>query len=267
MRYALLSVVATAACYASGATATGTDLAPQDPVDRQERWTWRGQIPAGRTLEIRGINGTISAEPARGDVAEVVAEKHGDDDDPRQVRIEVVEHEGGVTICAVYPGRNNVCRPRGGQMQVRDNDVEVDFTVRVPRGVLFEGVNVNGAVEAMSLEGPVELRTVNGGIRLETSSGDASAETVNGGITAVVRSVGERSLRFRTVNGGITLTLPRGLDADFEARTVNGSIDTDFPIQVLGRMNPRQLRGRIGRGGRALDLHTVNGSIRLRALP
>jgi hypothetical protein len=44
---------------------------------------------------------------------------------------------------------------------------------------------------------------------------------------------------------------------------VNGSVESDFPITVRGRMNPRSLRGRIGEGGRDLDLTTVNGSIRL----
>jgi DUF4097 and DUF4098 domain-containing protein YvlB len=66
------------------------------------------------------------------------------------------------------------------------------------------------------------------------------------------------------VNGGITLALLAGIGADLEARTVNGSIQSDFPITVSGRMNPRRLAGRIGQGGRMLDVETVNGSIRLR---
>lgn len=265
MRHGVLAFAATAAIYVTCAA----HLPPGAPSGhvQEERWAWRGRVAAGRTLEIRGINGTISAEPARGNEAEVTAVKRGDRNDPREVRIEVVEHDGGVTICAVYPGGGNACRPGGGRMQVRDSDVEVQFSVRVPRNVIFEGVNVNGGVEATNLDGPVSLETVNGGVRLETSGGDASATTVNGAISAVVRSVGERPLRFRTVNGGITVSLPRSLDADFEARTVNGSIDTDLPIQVVGRMSPRRISGRIGRGGRPLDLQTVNGSIRLRALP
>jgi len=230
----------------------------------QERWTWRGRVAAGRTLEIRGINGDVSAQPASGDEIEVVAEKHARRDDPESVQIEVVEHDGGVTICAVYPGRRNECRPGGGRMNVERNDVQVDFDVRVPRGIRFEGVTVNGDVEAVDLNGPTELNTVNGGIRLETSSGDASAHTVNGSISAIVRGQGSSPLRFSTVNGGITLSLADNLNADFEARTVNGNITSDFPIMVQGRMNRRRLDGRIGDGGRRLDLNTVNGSIRLR---
>ncbi len=264
MKYGILGLVAAATWY--GVTPSA-HRAESGSVRQGDEWRWSGRVAAGRTLEIRGVNGEVSAEPASGDQVEVRALKHGRDDDPDDVRIEVVEHEGGVTICAVYPGRSNACRPGGGRMNVRDNDVEVDFTVRVPSGVRFEGVSVNGDVAALNLAGPIELHTVNGGVRLETASGDAEAETVNGSITAVVQALGERALRFQTVNGGITVSLPAGLDADLAAQTVNGSIQTDFPIQVQGRMNPRELNGRIGRGGRVLELETVNGSIRLRRLP
>ncbi len=266
MKYGILGLVAAATWYGvspaphhAAATAGGTQ--------QGEEWRWSGRVAAGRTLEIRGVNGSVSAEPSGGNQVEVRAQKHGRDDDPDDVRIEVVEHDGGVTICAVYPGRNNRCQPGGGEMRVRDNDVEVDFSVRVPSGVRFEGNTVNGGIEALNLAGPVELHTVNGGIRLETGSGDAEANTVNGSITATVRALGERPLRFETVNGGITVSLPASLDADLAAETVNGSIQSDFPIQVQGRMNPRELNGRIGRGGRTLALETVNGSIRLRRLP
>jgi hypothetical protein len=267
MKYGILGLVV-AATYYGVAPATHRHAATTAGGAQQgQEWSWSGRVADGKTLEVRGVNGAVSAEPASGNQVEVRAQKHGRRDDPDDVRIEVVEHADGVTICAVYPGRSNECRPGGGRMNVRDNDVEVDFTVRVPRGVRFEGNTVNGGVEALNLEGPVELNTVNGGVRLETASGDAEANTVNGSITATVRALGERPLRFETVNGGITVSLPASLDADLAAETVNGSIQTDFPIQVQGRMNPRELNGRIGRGGRTLALETVNGSIRLRRLP
>jgi hypothetical protein len=265
MKYGILGLVVAATYY--GVAPTPHHAAPTGGARQGEEWTWSGRVAAGKTLEIRGVNGGISAEPASGDRVEVRAQKHARHDDPADVRIEVVEHDGGVTICAVYPGRNNACQPGGGQMSVHDNDVAVDFTVRVPGGVRFEGATVNGDASAMNLGGPVQLNTVNGGVRLETMSGDAEAETVNGSITATVHALGERPLRFQTVNGGITLTLPAGLNADLSAETVNGSIQSDFPLLVQGRINPRELHGRLGNGGRALELETVNGSIRLRQLP
>jgi hypothetical protein len=214
----------------------------------------------------------VNAGPAPGDRVEVTAVKRGRRSDPAEVQVQVVEHAGGVTICAVYPTpkgrRPNECRPgEGGHMSTNDNDVSVQFTVRVPAGVRFAGRTVNGNVEAEGLDGDVQAATVNGGVRLSTA-GQAEAETVNGSITASLgRSGGNSPLRFKTVNGAITVDLPESTSAQLRASTVNGEIETDFPLTVKGRFNSKSVSGALGSGGRELSLETVNGSIRLRKSP
>jgi hypothetical protein len=241
---------------------------PASAARRSEDFQWRGRLAAGQAIEVKGINGDVEAAPAAGDEVEVLAVKSGRRSDPADVKLEVVPHAGGVTICAVYPaawGRPNECAPGdGGRLNNNNNDVEVRFSVRVPRGVRFRGHTVNGDVSAEQLEEDVEAYTVNGGIRVETR-GNARAETVNGSITASVgRADWTGTLSFETVNGGISLSLPDDLSADVRAETVNGSIDTDFPLTVKGKFSSRRLSGTIGGGGRELKLETVNGSIRLR---
>jgi len=66
------------------------------------------------------------------------------------------------------------------------------------------------------------------------------------------------------VNGGITLTAPADLSAELDASAVNGGIDSDFPVTVNGRIDRTHLRGKIGNGGRTLELETVNGGIQLK---
>src|SRR5688572_33443188 len=68
-------------------------------------FTWSGNIAQGRAIEIKGVNGDVRAEPSGSNQVEVVAVKSARRDDPASVRIQVVPHEGGVTICAVYPSR------------------------------------------------------------------------------------------------------------------------------------------------------------------
>jgi len=233
----------------------------------QDEFHWKGAIAAGKAIVIKGVNGDVTAVAGTGDV-EVTAVKHARRSDPDKVKIVVVPSDEGVTICAVYPsdgGRENSCEPGDhNQMNVRDNDVTVDFTVRVPAGVRFIGNTVNGAVEAANLSSDVEANTVNGAIRIATS-GYAEARTVNGSIVASMgRAMWSDALDFTTVNGGITLDLPANLSTEVRATTVNGDIVTDFPLTVTGRLGPRRLNGTIGSGGRRLDLTTVNGTIRLR---
>ncbi|HYT72934.1 MAG TPA: DUF4097 family beta strand repeat-containing protein [Gemmatimonadales bacterium] len=237
------------------------------PAAAQQEFRWHGRIAAGKSIEIKGVNGDVSAVAGSGET-EVTAVKRAKRSDPDDVKIEVVEHADGVTICAVYPSdgrRENSCEPgEGGHMNTRDNDVGVYFTVRVPAGVKFIGKTVNGEMEAANLASDVDAVTVNGSIRISTS-GFAEATTVNGSIAASMgRANWTDGLEFRTVNGGITLDLPAGLSTEVSASTVNGDIVSDFPLTVTGRLGPRRVHGTIGSGGRELSLTTVNGSIKLR---
>jgi len=230
--------------------------------------SWRGVILQGNAIEIKGVNGEIKAIASSGQEVEVSAVMRGRRNNPAEVRLEIVQHSDGVTICAMYPSpdsRPNECaQGDGGRMNVRDNDVNVAFTVRVPAGVRFIGRTVNGDVSAEDLAAPVSVRTVNGEATFSTSSyGDAS--TVNGSVRGSMGSTQwSQTLRFRSVNGSISLDLPADTSTDVQATTVNGSINTDFPIAVTGRVNPRKLTGTIGGGGRSMDLETVNGSVTLK---
>jgi hypothetical protein len=234
-----------------------------------DEFRWNGRVAAGKTVEVRGVNGGLSAEPGDGNEVEVTAVKTARRSDPKEVEIRVVEHAGGVLICALYPSaepsNSQRCVPgEGDGVNIRNNDVTVEFKVRVPRNVNFRGRTVNGNIETGALGGDVEVKTVNGSINV-TAAGVASAKTVNGSITARLgRADWNAELDFKTVNGGITLDLPSDLNADVTAKTQNGEVTTDFPVTLLGRVSRKQLNGTIGGGGRALSLKTVNGNIQLR---
>jgi hypothetical protein len=238
-------------------------------IATEDDFRWQGRIAQGRSIEVKGVSGEVRAEATSGNEVEVVAHKSARRSDPAGVRLQVVEHPGGITICAVYPNADsskpNECKPgSGGHMNVRNNDVNVDFTVRVPQGVRFIGRNVNGGVEARSIGSDVEAYTVNGGININ-AAGTARAQTVNGSINAALGDANWTStLEFKTVNGSITLDLPAQTNTQLQAETVNGDISTDFPLTVQGRFGRRHVSGTIGSGGRDLQLETVNGDIRVR---
>lgn len=229
---------------------------------------WSGDMAAGRTLEIRGVNGDVSARGGRGP-ALVEAVKTARKGDPEAVKIEVVEEADRVIVCAVYPNARvgrHACDVRGheGGRWQREHDVRVRFTVTVPEGVRFEGATVNGDIVATGLTADAEVTTVNGSVELQTA-GEGRATTVNGAVDVKLgRTDGRGGLQFTTVNGDVSVTVPDGLGAELEASTVNGSIETDFPVTVRGKLGKRHLRGQIGGGGRELRLETVNGDIAIR---
>jgi hypothetical protein len=265
----LTAVVMAVAALAAFAQVFAAVPAPAPEPQQQNEFRWHEPLAAGRVIEIKGVNGNVEATPASGGEVEVVAVKRGRRSNPEDVRIEVVRHGDGVTICAVYPtpeGRQpNTCSAGpNDRSTVQNNDVTVNFTVRVPAGVRFAGKTVNGRVEAEGLSADVEARTVNGGVNVSTT-GLARATTVNGSIRVVMGyAVWPDELEFKTVNGGIDLSVPASLSAEVQAKTVNGEISTDFPITVTGTFSRRRLSGTVGSGGRDLRLETVNGSIQLR---
>lgn len=259
----------------ASATAVGLTLLVASNAAAQGDFHWRGQITSGQAIEIKGVNGDIRATPSSSGDVEVTATRTARRSNPADVRIEVVPHAGGVTICAVYPtdGEPNRCEPgtgsgggrsrSGGRSSTRDNDTVVHFDVRVPYGVRFVGRTVNGEINGEALQADVEAHTVNGSVKV-TTTGSAVANTVNGSVNVTMgRADWPNDANFKTVNGGITLTLPNVIDAELRADTLNGSIASDFPITVTGELSPRRLYGRIGNGGHDLRLSTVNGSIRL----
>lgn len=250
-----LAALALTGAVATAATAQSTD------------WDWKGTIAAGKSIEIKGVNGSIRATAGSGSEVVVTAVKQGRRSDPSTVSIEVVNSTAGVTICAVYPGtgeRANSCGAGSeGRMSTNDNDVSVNFTVQVPAGVKFVGRTVNGSVSTERLGSDADVATVNGDVRV-VAAGIVRANTVNGQIdVSMGKADWKGTVDLSTVNGSIRATLPANFSAVVNGSTVNGSIESEFPMTVQGKFGPRSIHGTIGSGGRTLDLETVNGSITL----
>jgi len=243
-------------------------LAPAIPAIAQSSFQWHGRLSAGQVIEIKGVNGAISASPSSSGDVEVTASKTARRSNPAEVRIEVVPGSNGVTICAVYPtpeGKEpNRCAPGDeGRMNTNNNDTQVHFEVRVPAGIGFNAHTVNGEIDAESLQGDVDARTVNGSVKVATT-GAATANTVNGSLNVTMgRGDFPEGGSFKTVNGSITLRVAGAIDADLSAETLNGDITSDFPITIRGAASQRRIRGTLGNGGHSLNLSTVNGSIKL----
>jgi hypothetical protein len=177
-----------------------------------------------------------------------------------------------VAIRITVPARVNVrartgngdvtARRVGGEIDLRTGNGEVEVTETAGRVLAHTG---NGAVTVDRAGGPVDVRSGNGRITVVTASGPVVANTGNGEIDVTMNAIsGADDMSFRTGNGDVTITLPSSIDADLELRTGHGTVSTDFPITVNGRLNPRQLRGRLGKGGRSVRVTSGNGDIELR---
>jgi hypothetical protein len=238
----------------------------------QNAFTWSGRVPSGHWIRVRNLSGEINVIASNSDRVEVTATRQWRRSDPESVRFEVHKfgpNEEDVVICAIWSDRTD-CDENGydthnESRNVRNNDVSVQFRVAVPRGVKVGISTVNGAISVDGATSEVEANTVNGEVEATSSGGPVHASTVNGSVTARMgRFDNDEDLNFSTVNGTVVAEFTGDLDADIELSTVNGRFQTDYPVTVNGRLDPRHLRARLGRGGRRIKLSTVNGNVELR---
>ena len=255
-----------------------TLLAQRDDDDgvrqRDTTFRWEGTVPEGKWLILRNLNGAVRVEAASGNKVEVSGVKRWRRGNPDDVRITVEKFgaaKDNVIICALWSEsaecdedgyRSN--RDGGDHWSNRRNDVSVDFTVKLPKGVKIETSSVNGSVRINGATSLVEATTVNGSVEAWSSAGPVRASTVNGDVDVHMKDPGTGDLDYATVNGSVTIELPPSLDAEIDMSTVNGSLRSDFPLTVNGRVSPRHMRATIGSGGRRIKVRTVNGSVELK---
>lgn len=224
----------------------------------------------GGEVTVKNVNGNIHLRSWDVDSVEVFAEievKAGSRRDAEECmkRIKIVTdlRRGRLLVEPDYP------KGLGGGgfwdwIFGRKPRVKVEFWVRVPEKTDLQLKSVNGNVKVRDVTGRAEFGTTNGSIEADGMEGAVDARSVNGGIRVELMDVDRHEeMSLRTTNGSIKIVLPSDVEADIEASSVNGSISTDFPLEVRGRFNRKRIRGRINGGGGLIDLHTVNGSIRI----
>jgi DUF4097 and DUF4098 domain-containing protein YvlB len=228
-------------------------------------------LAAGDRLEISNINGNVDVTHATGRVAEVTVTKTVKRGDGSMVKAIMEESGSGMRVCTIYlynnPDRRSCDGDNSGNHSNhgRNNaEVEMHYVVHVPAGARLDVSDVNGNVTVTGAGDDSKIETVNGDVTFD-GAGASSLETVNGKVVGTFsRAAWEGTMNVETVNGSVDLTFPAEFSAELSGETVNGSIRTDFPITIDKGWGPKSFKGRIGAGGHALRIETVNGEIVLR---
>jgi hypothetical protein len=248
----------------------------------REIFRWSGRVDAKAWLRIRGLNGSIHAEPAQGDSAEIVATLRWRGSEPTGVHVAALPREGTYTVCALFTATAR-CEADGGVGEAGGDGPKgsVSFQVRLPRGIKLDAKTVNGAVhlerldapvmahttngsiDVATTQGPVVATTVNGGVRVEAGAGALEARTTNGSIHARMGAdAGGGDVRLSTTNGSIAAEVPSKGTAELDAQAVHGSVQADLNQPGATSTGDRHhLHVRLADKGRSLRLATVNGSI------
>lgn len=214
-------------------------------------------LQAGGSFELQNVNGTVEVQGWDRDTVQIRAVKTAKsrESDLDLVSIDVEARSSAISVSTRYPQNEGV-------------EVAVEYTVRVPHGARVEHVGtVNGTLRVSGIEAVEELRTVNGNIEVYDGGGSVHARTTNGNVHLELLHVQDKNGAVaETTNGSVLLAVPADTHADLEARCLNGNFFSELPVTFESTQRPRELHGKIGRGGVPLRLRTVNGGIRVVAL-
>ncbi|HTL97460.1 MAG TPA: hypothetical protein VL181_01525 [Holophagaceae bacterium] len=246
-------------------------------------------LKPGGTLTVSTRNSSIRVEGWDKDEVAVTADI--EDTDQRPVRWEMKEQNGGVSVEAVFPGRD------GWHI---GKSPSCAFTLKVPRKVAGAFSTSNDSIAAGGFGGTLSFQTSNDDVTLENLDGSVSVSTSNGGITArhlrasLKGATSNDEIHLEDVQGGVDLATTNsdveasGLDGwnqGIALRTTNGDMTIDLG-RATGEVHARtsrhesvkverrsvdllesggsETRLRIPGSAQAIELATTNGTITIR---
>ncbi len=284
MRNVLLAgAVASAIAVTAAASGIGT-IKKEDPVQRTLHFAGAGP----HTLEVRTITGNVRIEGYDGsDVVMTTTRsttaKSDADLEAAQRDVTLDVKDGASTLQAVVRyADGDTCGTHEHSHHDHDwpdYEVRYDFTIRVPRDTRLVVCTINdGHVDVAGTRADFELRSINGPINFADMGGSGEATTINGAVKGSFMAPPRGDSVFKTINGSIVLTLPPTFAADLRMKTFNGGLYTDFDAQPVStppavsteRKGDRTIyqsnsfaHVRVGSGGPAMTLDTLNGDVRI----
>lgn len=254
------------------AEASGEAALPNGKVRGNETIvTQHFDFPDASNLSINNISGDISIEAWDGPGAELTVTKRGGSTRARaETRIKYKAEGGNLTLTtAPASGRNVTVEyelklPRTvGRIEItttdstiRVSDISGEILVKTANGSIKMS-DVIGRIKAETLSGNIDLRDVAGSAVTKTGSGDTHVE--------LARVDEGEPLEFSSMSGSINVRFDSDIDADLSAHTTSGNIDLDpeFGIEVKSGLVGASASGKIGKGGRPLNLKTLSGNIKV----
>ncbi|MBA2687759.1 MAG: hypothetical protein H0U64_06640, partial [Gemmatimonadaceae bacterium] len=144
-----------------------------------ETWRYDARVEAGKWVRIYNLNGAVEFSASPDNQVHIIAEKNTRRGDARDVYFEVIQVNGGLTVCAIFYEQTECDEDRYNvsQRNREQNHVSVDIRVQIPRRSRWHASSVNGGVSVRDGGEEVVAKSVNGGVSVLNARGPVNAST------------------------------------------------------------------------------------------
>ena len=188
---------------------------------------------------------------------------------PDQAAVEIKSVSGDVEVAPLGGAAKIVCvsgdvtlrGAAGAEIKLTSGDLVLenivgDAFIKAVSGDI-DVTKIKGSIEAEAVSGDIELRDV-------SEARTVGVATVSGDVTYVGAIMAGGRYELKTHSGDVRMTIPADSNFDFEANTFNGAIETDFEINAVRKISPKEIRGTIGKGGATITLKSFSGDAYLK---
>jgi DUF4097 and DUF4098 domain-containing protein YvlB len=244
--------------FAPFALATAAVVGVRAAQEQTEHFSRTLTANPGGTLRLKSFSGRVNITAT--DANEVVIEAVRRASRERLDRISLDVHRDGSTVWIDANHRDSIW------WQARDNVVETDFDIKVPRRTNLDLSVFSAPVTVEGVEGTYHVHAFSSRIRLGDIEGPVKVHTFSGAVDIEAKGwVDGQDVDIDTFSGNVSMRVPDAARGLVTFNSFSGHLHSDLPL-VLRSSHGSSLKGELGTnatGGGALRFKTFSGSVQM----
>jgi hypothetical protein len=253
MRFPAIAGATVAAVALTVASAGATDVT--EHVSRTVR------LEPGGTLRLKSFSGRVTI--TAGDRNDVVIDAVRRATRDRLDRIKLDVHTEGPAVVVVEANHRE---PSWVGFMGRNNVVETDFDIKVPRTISLDISVFSAQVIIEGVSGSHKVHSFSSSVRMEDVEGPIQVHSFSGSVDIRERSwQPSQTIDVNTFSGNVEVRVPDSAEASVIFNSFSGRLNSEMPL-TLTSGNGRALRARLGSGSGGsgeLKFKTFSGNVRI----
>jgi hypothetical protein len=233
------------------AAANARDFDDIEHVDRTLK------LDPGGTVHLKSFSGHVSISATDGDEVVVNALRRAPRERLDHIKLDIHGDSSNVYIDANHRDTT--------WWQFRNNVVETDFDIKVPRRVDLDISVFSAPVTVRGVAGTHRVSGFSSPITIEDAGGSVKAHTFSGSVEIQAKEWHDQDVDVDTFSGNITLRLPEAARGRVTFNSFSGRLNSDLPLTLRngGRRSLQADLGTTADGGGSLRFKTFSGSVRI----